>query len=108
MKIDRVEHIGIGDWLRNKESWQTINQQVLSAIKNTDWPHGTGIFKIYPQSGKKSGEGNGVVPIKTPCISYLVNHSWIAETFPKLPFGTLTPGDFDAMIEIDDGNIAFE
>lgn len=108
MKIVRIEPIGTGQWLRQRASWQKINQQVIQAIRGTDWPHGTGKFSIFPQSGKKRGEGNGVVPIKYPCISALVSNSWKAEAFPQLPPGVLTPGDFDAMITIPEGNVVFE
>lgn len=108
MKIDKIEKIGNGAWLRERASWCKINQQVLQAIQSTDWPHGNGKFCIFPQSGKKRGEGNGVVPIKYPCINSLTSCGWQAEAFPALHHSLLTPGDFDALITIPEGNIVFE
>ncbi len=39
-----------------ESAWDDIQQ----AVACTDWPHGSGAFTIYPESGKKSGQGNGV------------------------------------------------
>ena len=45
---------------------QLANQKVVrgEACK-LDWPPGSGRFTIYPQSGKKRGEGNGVSQSRT-------------------------------------------
>ena len=45
--------------------------EVVHAINITDWHHGSGSFTIYPESGKKRGQGNGVKPIKLPCMRSL-------------------------------------
>ncbi|MBK7922240.1 MAG: hypothetical protein IPJ95_01195 [Gemmatimonadetes bacterium] len=36
--------------------WRRAWKHVRAAIRNTDWPHGSGIFTIRPESGKKRGE----------------------------------------------------
>jgi hypothetical protein len=47
--------------------------EVQTAIAATDWAHGSGAFTIYPQSGKNRWQGNGVVPIKAPCVRKCLN-----------------------------------
>ena len=50
------------------QNLRTAWDEIQRAIALTDWPHGTGRFIIYPECGKKAGEGNGVKPIKIPCL----------------------------------------
>jgi hypothetical protein len=45
-----------------QEAWGDVEL----AIALTDWPHGSGSFTIYPESGKKSGQGNGFKLSKVP------------------------------------------
>ena len=68
--------LAVGAFAKSPE-WTTACQHVDAAVKATDWPHGSGKFLIYPESGKKSGKGNGVVPIKVPCIKKLVELGWV-------------------------------
>jgi transcriptional regulator with XRE-family HTH domain len=58
-----------------REAWDDVRE----AIAQTDWPHGAGTFTIYPESGKKRGEGNGVKLIKVPCIRVLRERGWQVE-----------------------------
>lgn len=81
---------------------------VRDAIRATDWPHGSGKFTIYPQSGKKRGEGNGVLPIKWPCIKRLKELGWKDECLPEIKGGVLDCGDLDAMKITPHGGIVFE
>ena len=81
---------------------------VQAAVTATDWPYGSGSFTIYPQSGKKRGEGNGVDPIKRPCVRKLLQLGWQDECLPVLPGGVLDCGDLDAMLLTPAGDIAFE
>jgi hypothetical protein len=87
-----------------KRAWRHVRQ----AIAATDWPHGSGRFTIYPQSGKKRGEGNGVVPIKIPCVRKLISLGWQDECLPTMPGGVLACGDLDAMLLTPAGAVAFE
>ncbi len=82
--------------------------EIKNAIAITDWPHGTGKFLIYPESGKKRGKGNGVVPIKIPCINRLKAYKWKTEDLPELGTAILKPGDLDALKITEEGYIAFE
>jgi hypothetical protein len=83
-------------------------QEIRSAILATDWPHGSGSFTIYPESGKKSGEGNGVKPIKIPCIESLRKSGWLIESLPDIGSSVLGTGDLDALKITEVGFIAFE
>jgi hypothetical protein len=108
MKIDETHDIlSIGSFSKSKE-WQIACKQVKDAIHSVDWPHGSGSFTIYPQSGKKRGEGNGVVPIKIPCIEYLERSGWLTEKLPPLEKGVISPGDLDALYICKAGYIGFE
>lgn len=90
------------------KAWKKAGVDVEKAIKATDWPHGSGKFTIYPESGKKRGEGNGVVPIKIPCIHMLEKFGWEIENLPKIEDGVLGTGDLDALFKSDSGFIGFE
>ncbi len=74
----------------------------------TDWPHGSGSFTIYPESGKKSGQGNGVKMIKVPCIRALQTRGWLVEQLPSIGSSVFGTGDLDALKFTGKGYIAFE
>jgi integrase len=64
MKIVQVETlISHGDFSESSE-WESIRATLLEAIGNVVWPVGSAAFTVYPESGKKRGQGNGVTPIK--------------------------------------------
>ncbi len=57
--------------------------EIRVAVAEVVWPPGANTFTIFPQSGKKSGEGNGVVPIRTSFILALERQGWHKEVlFP--------------------------
>jgi len=108
MKIVETHDVfAVGDFPQSQE-WRSACMQVKEAIIATDWPHGSGKFTIYPQSGKKRGEGNGVVPIKKPCIDRLKRYGWLTEKLPPLHRGVMNPGDLDALYQCDKDFIGFE
>lgn len=86
------------------EAWREIEE----AISLTDWPHGSGSFTIYPESGKKCGQGNGVKLIKVPCIQALERRGWLVERLPSIGSSVLGTGDLDALKLTAEGYIAFE
>ena len=108
MKIVETHDIFSAGSFSDSREWQVACQQVKDAICSTDWPHGSGKFTIYPQSGKKRGEGNGVVPIKIPCIASLERSGWMTERLPPLDKGVIHPGDLDALYKGESGYIGFE
>jgi hypothetical protein len=87
-----------------QQAWDDVQQSVAL----TDWPHGSGSFTIYPESGKKSGEGNGVKLIKVPCIRALRQRGWLVERLPSVGSSVLRTGDLDALKETPEGYVAFE
>jgi hypothetical protein len=88
--------------------WKKACADVEKAILVTDWPHGSGKFTIYPESGKKTGQGNGVLPIKEPCIAKLKELGWETEDLPKIEGGVLGTGDLDALYNSEAGFVGFE
>lgn len=108
MKIVETHDVfSVGSFPQSQE-WHIVCKQVKDAIKATDWPHGSGKFAIYPQSGKKRKEGNGVVPIKEPCIASLRKSGWLTEKLPPLNRGVIRPGDLDALFQCRKGFVGFE
>jgi hypothetical protein len=107
MKIVHVETlIEVGE-ISVSRRWKAIRSKLHRAIKAVDWPPGSKKFTIYPQSGKKRGEGNGVKPIKNECIAKLVAQGWSTETqFADESFTTL--GGLDATLLTRNGLVAME
>jgi hypothetical protein len=107
MKIVHVETlIHKGNFAESKE-WQKIRKQALEAVEAVDWPLGSGSFSIYPESGKKTGQGNGVKPIKNVAIAHLLQNGWLSEH--PWPVGErIKPGKMDAAYVSEKGVVAFE
>lgn len=61
------------------DTWKKIDQDVRDGIDAVRWPVGGEDFAIFPESGKKRGEGNGVVPIKTSFQFMLLSRGWRLE-----------------------------
>lgn len=108
MKIVEVHDILNPQIFTQSKSLMKAWDDVETAVRAVDWPHGSGKFSIYPESGKKRGEGNGVDPIKIPCIQLLKNRGWLTETLPDLGASVIHPGDIDALLLTDEGYVAFE
>jgi hypothetical protein len=107
LKIERVVTlVSKGDFPEGKD-WIASRQQLHTAIKAIDHPAGTGKFCIYPESGKKRGEGNGVVPIKAGLMLQLQQMGWKLEQ--NIDIATLRkPGPIDAVLETAHGLFAVE
>lgn len=97
--------------------WEAIRETIHAAITQGEWPVGSGSFTIHPESGKKSGQGNGVVPIKAKPMQVLKAAGWTLE-YPwnvatkeaapdKKGKGT-KPGDIDAAKQFDKGLVVVE
>jgi hypothetical protein len=108
VKITETIDILNGTLFEESEDLARAWDDVQNAVQATDWPHGSGSFTIYPQSGKKRGEGNGVKPIKVPCINELKKRQWRIEGLPPLAGGVLSIGDLDAFLPTDAGYVGFE
>ena len=105
-----------GEFAESAE-WRAIRDTIHAAIVQAEWPVGTGSFTIYPESGKKSGEGNGVVPIKAKPMQLLKAAGWVLEypwdvatkTAPAGKNGKGTnPGDIDAAKQFPQGLVVVE
>ena len=82
-------------------------KRVCKAIRAVDWPRGTGKFTIYPESGKRRYEGNGVKPIKIGLMEELKRQGWRLEE--PLDIATVKrPGRLDAILYTDYGPVALE
>lgn len=108
MKLLEYHDILNGDLFTSSMVLQQAWADVQQAVALTDWPHGSGSFTIYPESGKKSGQGNGVKLIKVPCIQALRDRGWLVEQLPSIGSSVLGIGDLDALKRTPEGYIAFE
>lgn len=98
--------ISAGTFASSSELKQ-ISNDIRDGIKSVVWPPGSNEFSIFPESGKKSGQGNGVKPIKIGMMRYLELHGWSIET--PIDIATLKkPGKLDAARTINQGIYAFE
>ncbi len=76
--VESVTLLGRGAFAQSSE-WSTIRDTIHSAITQAEWPVDSGSFIIHPESGKKSGQGNGVVPIKAKPMKVLKDDGWTLE-----------------------------
>ena len=124
MLVKRVETLISRGSFAESDHWKSVRESMLTAIKCADWPLGSGKFTIYPESGKKSGCGNGVKPIKDNAIKALTGgkasfkklskdeqenllNTWVAE-YPWPVGDRVKPGPMDAAYLCADGLICFE
>lgn len=99
------------------EEWGAIRQTIHTAIVTAEWPVGSGSFTIHPESGKKSGQGNGVVPIKAKPMKVLKDAGWTLEYPWEVATKTgvtadkskgTRPGDIDAAKQFEQGLVVVE
>ena len=107
MKIVREEKlVSCGEFAESKQ-WQVARAKLHKAIKKVEWPKGTGRFTIYPESGKKRNQGNGVTPIKNGLMLDLRKQGYRLE-------GSIDLGDkrkfgkFDAVFDTKYGPVVVE
>ena len=95
MKIVKTEFLIKAGSFPHSAEWRNIEKDIHHAIKSIVWPPGKRSFTIFPQSGKKRGQGNGVKPIKDAFCKKLREKGWNLET--HLPIATRKhPGPIDA------------
>ncbi len=107
MKIVHVQTLLSRGAYATSAHWERTRRSIHNAVKRCAWPPGSGKFTIYPQSGKKRGEGNGVVPIRNEFIKELRNLNWTIEGGAKNDLGHAL-GDFDAVLPGPGGPIVVE
>ena len=107
MKIVYVETLISRGAFAASVQWRQIRQTLHAEVRGVDWPQGSGRFTIYPEPGKKRGEGNGVKPIKLGLMGKLTTHGWRLEE--PLDIATVkTAGKLDAVLHTDAGPVALE
>ena len=104
--VQEVTLISAGEYARSKE-WGLTRASLHKAIKEVDWPPGSGSFTIYPESGKKRRKGNGVKPIKNKLMKELRLHGWKLEE-PLDIAVSHRPGKLDAILPTRYGPVALE
>ena len=108
MKVVQIVILERSGAFAESQTWQKIQADLIVGIKAVVWPKGSKQFTIYPQSGKKRGEGNGVTPIKDGLIKRLTKRGWHKEASVDLGV-TPNPGKFDAVLKSPDHKpVAFE
>lgn len=107
MKIVREETLlSCGKYAASAE-WKKTRASLYKAIREVDWPRGSGTFTIHPESGKGRGQGNGVTPIKLGLMEELKGQGWKLEQ--PLDIAILKrPGKLDAVLYTDYGPVALE
>lgn len=84
--------------------------ELKDAIRQVEWPVGTGQFLLDPgYNGKEPELENGVKPIKTGFLKSLKRNGWrLEEPFPIVNEGGKRPGKIDAVKMLSNGVIAVE
>lgn len=107
MTIVHIEKIlSCGAYAKSKH-WRETRDAIHTAVRRCAWPPGSKKFTIYPQSGKKRGEGNGVVPIRDEFMNHLRKLEWTIEGRAKNHLGQ-NLGDFDAVLLGPKGPVVVE
>jgi len=98
--------IGVGSYAKSRH-WRRARNEIHKAVRSCEWPPGSGSFTIYPESGKRRGEGNGVKPIRDRFVADLKSRGWEIEGAAKNALGGGL-GDFDAVIAGPEGPVVVE
>ena len=107
MKIVAVHRlISSGPYAQSRH-WRATRSRMHAAVRSCEWPPGSGSFTIYPQSGKRRGEGNGVKPIRDRFVENLKAYGWQIEGPAKNAMGAGL-GDFDAVLAGPAGPVVVE
>ncbi len=107
MKIVREETLISRGSYASSDDWRLTRTTLYQAIRNVDWPRGSGSFTIYPEAGKKRGKGNGVTPIKAGLMQELRSQGWELEVPLDIAI-VQRPGKLDAVLRTLHGPVALE
>jgi len=107
MKIVRVETLVSKGRYASSKGWRGTRAALHHAIRRVSWPPGSGQFTIYPERGKKRGQGSGVKPIKNELMAELERKGWKLEE--PLDLATVRqPGKLDAVLYTAYGPVAVD
>lgn len=107
MKIVHEEILLHSGRFADSAEWKKARKSLHAAIRRVEWPAGSGSFTIFPESGKRSGEGNGVRPIKEGLLSRLRDLKWKANV-PVTMWAGRPPGNYDAVLSTSAGDVVLE
>ncbi len=107
MKIVGVEVLQNSGKYATSQEWSATRTNLHNAVKRVSWPPGSNSFTIYPERGKKHGEGNGVRPIKNELMKDLAAQGWKLEE-PLDVASFKRPGKLDAVLCTSHGPVALE
>jgi len=107
MKIVHIETLLSSGWYSRSTHWRKTRQAIHDAVRRCAWPPGSKKFTIYPESGKKRGKGNGVIPIRTEFVKHLQKLGWTIEGPAKNQMGEYL-GEFDAVLRGPSGPVVVE
>jgi hypothetical protein len=97
MRIVEYEILIDAGGFSNSPDFRKHISLVKRSIEQMVWPPGSESFTLYEESGKKTGEGNGVKPIKSIFMTKLQANGWSLET--AFDIATVKrPGPIDASI----------
>ncbi len=97
MKITRTEFLIKKGPFPLTAQFETVMNEIYTAVDQVTWPRGSGSFTLYP--GKKV---NGVVPIKKNFIRSLEQRGWKSEHRMKIA-SMAKPGPVDSVKFLEDG-----
>ena len=107
MRIVQVETLISRGTYSGSADWHNTRHNLHQAIREVDWPHGSGTFAIYPERGKRRREGNGVTPIEQVLMETLHEQGWQLEE--PMDIATVRrPGKLDAVRYTENGPVALE
>jgi hypothetical protein len=107
MRVMQTERLIDAGAFSASHDFVQVEAEILRSIVSVTWPPGANTFTIYPQSGKKRGEGNGVKPIKQLCMRSLEESEWELEG--RLDIAThKKPGPIDAVRRVRNKFFALE
>ena len=98
MKISQEANLISAGVFSQSDEWAQIRESIHAATRRVEHPRGSGTFTIYPESGKKRGEGNGVRPIKVGMMLDLQRLGWTIEGPAKNALGHRL-GSYDAALQ---------
>jgi hypothetical protein len=104
VKVVRFETLVSNGPFPGTSTFERLQRELVEAVDHVRWPTGARDFTIYPQSGKKRTEGNGVKPIKLGFQELLKSRGWLLEQRQRRTDSdkrrALMPGAFDAWVDL--------
>jgi Restriction endonuclease BamHI len=107
LKIVHEETVLSAGGYATSAAWLATRSGLHKAIREVDWPPGSGTFLIHPESGKGRGLGNGVTPIKSGLMRELDSQGWKLEERLAIVSAN-RPGKLDAVLYTSYGPVALE